>query len=70
MTALIHKRLAGVILLGLAAAALVVPIAQSAGRRTDPRIERLDALVARMGVTQLNTLAPIWAKLFYTHKRA
>ena len=70
MNALVHKRLAGGLLLGLAAAALAVPVAQAGSHRTDPRIERLDALIAHMGLTQLNTLAPIWAKLFYGHKRA
>jgi len=70
MKALVHKRLGGGFLLGLTVAVLAVPVAQAGSHRTDPRTERLDALIATMGLTQLNTLAPIWAKLFYKHERA
>ena len=65
MKALVPNRLARGSVLGLAVVALAVPVAQAGSHRTDPRIERLDALIATMGVTQLNTLAPIFAKLFH-----
>lgn len=71
MKALVHNRLVRGCYLGLAVTALaVVPVAQAGSHRTDPRIKRLDALIAKMGVTQLNTLAPILAKLSLTHGRA
>ena len=66
MKALLHNKLARGFLLGIAAAGLVVPAAQAGSHRTDPRIKRLDALIATMGPAQLNTLAPIFAKLFHT----
>jgi hypothetical protein len=69
MKALVHKRLARGSLLGLAVAALAVPMAQAGSHHTEPRINRLDALIATMEPAQLNTLAPIFAKLFLRHER-
>jgi hypothetical protein len=65
MKALVHKKLAGGFLLGLTVAVLAaVPVAQAGSHRTEPRTERLDALIATMEPAQLNTLAPIFTKLF------